>query len=69
MRQSKTPSPAPMADRGDQLLFRGYQPARALTSTPPQGGSGVPAAPPAAPAPATPPASASTPSGTESGRD
>ena len=46
----------------------GYQPARALNGTPPQGGSGVPSPASSKPATATPPASAATPSGNGQGR-
>jgi hypothetical protein len=44
MRQNNTPPPAPDLGKGYQPLREGYgyQPAQALNSTPPQGGSGLP---------------------------
>jgi len=43
MHQNNTPSTKPSVGKGYQPLREGHQPARTLNSTPPQGGSGVPA--------------------------
>lgn len=69
MPRNSTPTPAPSVDRGYQPLREGYQPTQALSSTPPQGGSGLPDPAMATPAPAAPSVSTSTPSGSQPVRD
>ncbi len=53
MTQTNIPQPAPDMEKGYQpqrgFANDGYQPARALNSTPPKGGSGVPNPPSATP--------------------
>jgi hypothetical protein len=61
---SNTPPAARVENRGYQPLREGYQPSRALNSTPPQGGSGVPV-PASAPTAATSPSTPVTASGSD----
>lgn len=69
MRQGNTVPQAPSGETryGYQPVGKGHQPTRALNSTPPQGGSGVPSPAPATPAAAPSPASSATPSGGRQG--
>ena len=66
MHRSNTPPPVPNVGKGYQPLREGHQPAQALNSAPPQGGSGVPG--PSAPAAATNPVPPATPSGSQPGK-